>query len=50
VHWLVFYHSGAGDLEENRGYWKLKKEAVDRTLWTTRFGRGYEGVVTQNVQ
>jgi len=21
--------------------WKLKEEAVDRTLWRTRFGRGY---------
>jgi hypothetical protein len=28
------------DLEETRGYWKLKEEAQDRTLWRTRFGRG----------
>jgi hypothetical protein len=21
------------DLKENRGYWKLKEEALDRTLW-----------------
>jgi hypothetical protein len=28
------------DLEEKRRYWKLKEEALDRTLWRTRFGRG----------
>jgi len=27
------------DLKEKRGYWKLKEEALDRTLWRTRFGR-----------
>jgi hypothetical protein len=35
------------DLQENRGYWKLKEEALDRTLWRTRFGRGYGPVVRQ---
>jgi hypothetical protein len=30
------------DLKEARRYWKLKKEAQDRTLWRTQFGRGYE--------
>jgi hypothetical protein len=29
------------DLKENRRYWKLKEEALDRTMWRTRFGRGY---------
>jgi len=29
------------DLKENRGYWKLKEEALDRSLCRTRFGRGY---------
>jgi hypothetical protein len=29
------------DLKEKRSYWKLKEEALDRTLWRTRFGRGY---------
>jgi hypothetical protein len=33
------------DLKETRGYWKLKEEAVNRPLWRTRFGRGYEYVV-----
>jgi hypothetical protein len=28
------------DLKEKRGYWKLKEEALDRTVWRTRFGRG----------
>jgi len=34
-------------LKEKRGYWKLKKEALDRTLWRTRFGRGYGPVPRQ---
>jgi hypothetical protein len=25
-------------LNEKRGYWKLKEEALDRTVWRTRFG------------
>jgi hypothetical protein len=25
------------DLKETRRYWKLKEEALDRTLWRTRF-------------
>jgi hypothetical protein len=28
------------DLKEMRGYWKLKEEALARTLWRTRFERG----------
>jgi hypothetical protein len=32
-------------LKEKRRYWKLKQEALDRTLWITRFGRGYGPVV-----
>jgi hypothetical protein len=35
------------DLKETRGYWKLKEEALDRTLWRTRFGRGYGPIVKQ---
>jgi gamma-glutamylcyclotransferase (GGCT)/AIG2-like uncharacterized protein YtfP len=35
-------------LKEMRGYWKLKKEALDRTLWKTHFGRGYGPVVRQD--
>jgi hypothetical protein len=29
------------DLKEKTGYWKLKEEALDRTLWRTRFGEDY---------
>jgi hypothetical protein len=35
------------DLKEKIRYWKLKEEAIDRTLWRTRFGRDYGHVVTQ---
>jgi hypothetical protein len=30
------------NLKETREYWKLKEEAIDRTLWRTRFARGVE--------
>jgi hypothetical protein len=33
--------------KEARGYWKLKVEALDRTLWRIRFGRGYGHVIRQ---
>jgi len=33
------------DLKETREYLKLKEAALDRALWTTRFGRGCEPVV-----
>jgi ribosomal 50S subunit-associated protein YjgA (DUF615 family) len=33
------------DLEKTRRYWILKEEALDRTLWRTRFRRGYGLVV-----
>ena len=29
------------DTKETRRYWKLEEEAIARTLWSTRFGRGY---------
>jgi hypothetical protein len=38
------------DLKEKRGYWKLKEEALDRTLWSTRYGRGYGPVVRQTTE
>ena len=28
------------DLKERRGYWKLKEEVLDRTVWRIGFGRG----------
>jgi hypothetical protein len=38
------------DLKEKRRYWKLKKEALDRTVWRTRFRRGYGLVVRQTAE
>ena len=29
------------DLKDRRGYCQLKEEAVDRTMWMNRFGRGF---------
>jgi hypothetical protein len=29
------------NLRETRLYWRLKKEALDRTGWKTRFERGF---------
>jgi hypothetical protein len=38
------------DLKEKRGYWKLKEELLDCTLWRSRFGRGYGPVVRQTTE
>jgi hypothetical protein len=35
------------DLKRKRGYCKLTKEALDHTLWRTRFGRSHGPVVRQ---
>jgi len=35
------------DLKERRGYSQLKEEALDRTVWRARFGRGFGPVVRQ---
>jgi hypothetical protein len=32
-------------LKKQKGYWKVKEEALDTTLWRTRFGNGYGPVV-----
>ena len=32
-------------LKDRRGYCQLKKEALDRTMWSNRFGRGFGTVV-----
>jgi hypothetical protein len=36
--------------KKKRKYWQLKEEALDRTLWRTRFGRGYGPVVIQTTK
>jgi hypothetical protein len=33
--------------KETRGYWKLKEEAVDRTVWRTRVGMGNGPAIRQ---
>jgi hypothetical protein len=38
------------DLKEKREYWKLKEEALDSTLWRTRFGRGCGPVVRETTE
>ena len=35
------------NLKKKRGYWKLKEESLDRSLWITRFGRGYGPLLRQ---
>lgn len=35
------------DLKDRRGYCHLKEEALDRTMWRNRFGRGFGPVVRQ---
>jgi len=35
------------DLKERRGYSHLNEEALDRTVWRARFGRGFGPVVRQ---
>jgi hypothetical protein len=38
------------DLKERRGYSHLKDEALDRTMWRARFGRGFGPVVRQTTK
>jgi len=38
------------DLKERRGYSHLKEEALDRTMWRDRFGRGFGHVVRQTTE
>jgi hypothetical protein len=38
------------DLKGRRGYSHLKEEAVDRTMWRARFGRGFGPVVRQTTK
>jgi len=35
------------DLKKRRGHYHLKEEALDRTMWRARFGRGFGPVVIQ---
>ena len=36
--------------KERRGYFHLKEEALDRTMWRACFGRGFGPVVRQTTK
>ena len=38
------------DLKERGGYFHLKEDALDRTMWRARFGRGFGPVVRQTTE
>ena len=38
------------DLKVRRGYSHLKEEALDRTMWRARFGRGFGPVIRQTTK
>ena len=38
------------DLKKRRGYSHLKEEALDRTMWSAGFGRGFGPVVRQTTK
>jgi len=38
------------DLKKKRGYSHLKEEALNRTMWRARFGRGFGPVVRQTAK
>ena len=38
------------DLKKRRGYSHSKEEALDRTMWRARFGRGFGPVVRQTTK
>jgi hypothetical protein len=38
------------DLKEKRRYSHLKEDSVDRSMWRTRFGKGFGPVVRQTTK
>ena len=38
------------DLKERRGYSHSKEEALDRTVWRARFGKGFGPVVRETIK
>ena len=38
------------DLKERREYSHLKEEALDRTMWRARFGRGFGPIVRETTK
>jgi len=45
-----FLHVSRIRVKERRGYSHLKEEALDRTMWRARFGRGFGPVVRQTTK
>jgi hypothetical protein len=37
-------------IKKTRGYWELKEEALDSTLWRSDYGRGYGPVMRQTTE
>ena len=37
-------------VKETKRYWGMKREALDRTVWRTRFGRIYGPVLGQTAE
>ena len=38
------------DFKERRAYSHLKEEALDRTMWSARFGRGFGPAIRQTTK
>jgi len=38
------------DLKDRNGYSHLKEEALDRTMWRARFGRGFGPIIRQTIE
>jgi hypothetical protein len=38
------------DLKERKGYFHLKEESLDRSMWRARFGKGFGPVVRQTTK
>jgi hypothetical protein len=38
------------DLQYRRGHPRLKQDALDRTMWRNRFGRGFGPVFRENTE
>jgi hypothetical protein len=47
---IIYSKKLLDDLKDRRGYSHLKEEALDRTMWRNRFGRGFGPVVRQTTE
>ena len=51
IYKIVFNHADKlDDLKDRRGYFHLKEEALDHTMWRNRFRGGFGPVVIQNTE